>query len=200
MIWNLAPIALISLWFFWRLTSVGRGAKKRDEEILKLIDPIGTKINAGEEVPIDDVRSLARIPQVRHFLFHALKRMEKESLIPTDFDSEVKQAEAALAYWIMHPNELETAPEKIEYLRTIEKKLKETNGRFYFFKYLMPEGHWARKDGWLLGFSGPFSGDEKPYEELPPAFSRASDRAEDGDPDSILDCYLDMLKNKGYEL
>ena len=199
MIWILAPIALVALWFIWRLTSVGRGAKKRDEEILKLIDPIGNKIDAGEEVTIDDVREIARIPQVRHFLFHALKGMEKESLIPKDYDSEELQAEAALAYWMMHPNELQTAPEKIEHFKTIEKSLKDSKGRFYFFKYLMPEGHWARNDGWLLGFSGPFYGDEKPYDELPSAFSRASDKAEEADPNSIIDWYLEMLETKGYE-
>jgi hypothetical protein len=200
MIWVISLLVLIALLVIWIYTSVHRGATKRDEQILKRIEPLTSKLDAGEEVTIGDVRDLAQTPQVRFLLFAELQRMGKGKLFPNDFDSEEKQAEASLTYWMMHPNELGTAPEKMEHFKTIERNLQESKGRFYFFRYLMPEGHWARKDGWILGFSGPFMGDENPYEYMSSAFSRATDKADETDPQSILDWYLDKVKLKRDEI
>lgn len=85
-------------------------------------------------------------------------------------------------------------------IETIERVVKSEPAKFYVFKYLMPKGHWAEKDGWLLGFAGPFWGDEKPYECLTGAFSRCSDKLGKIEPAEIVDWYLNMLKKKGQDI
>ena len=105
----LAIIAFIA----WRWTSVGRGARQRDERILLLLDPIGRKLDAGETVTPDEILAIARRPETRFMLYAGLKDMGHPELIPSDYDSPADQAESALAYWLMHPNELQDFPEKI---------------------------------------------------------------------------------------
>ena len=36
----------------------------------------------------------------------------------------------------------------------VEKMIDGQPSRFLVYKYRMPEGHWAEKDGWLLGLAG----------------------------------------------
>jgi hypothetical protein len=201
MIWiPIVTIVLIAAWFLWRLTSVSRGGKQRDERILKLIDPIGNKLDAGKDITTEEIKELAKLPQVRHMLFAALRGMEREELIPAEYNSFEMQAESVLTYWLMHPNELADAPEKMKLVEAIERIVQTKPAKFYVFKYLMPKGHWAEKDGWLLGFAGPYWGDEKPYENMTSAFSRCDDKFGEVAPTEIIDWYLEMLKKKGAEV
>jgi hypothetical protein len=61
----------------------------------------------------------------------------------------------------------------------------------------MPLGHWAAKDGWLLGLAGPMQPGAEPYAEMPGAFSRAGDVDGTVTPVELVDWYVGMLKAKG---
>ena len=111
MFYVIGGVALIFVAFvWWRWTSVARGARQRNEKILRLIDPIGAKLHSGRTVTPDEVSDLARRPEVRHMLFAVLRDAKRPDLIPQDYSSEVHQAASSLAYWMMHPNELQDAP------------------------------------------------------------------------------------------
>jgi len=181
----------------WRWMSVGKGARQRDERILKLIDPIGRKLDDGETVTPEEVRSIARRPEVRFMLFAALKEMNHPELIPSDFQSPTDQAESALAYWLMHPNELQDSPEKIEHIQEVTRSLGGADAQFHVFRYRMVQGHWAAGDGWLLGLAGPMEKQAEPYSFLPGAFSRAGDTEGKITPEELVDWYVDMLEQKG---
>lgn len=188
----------IVLFIIWRWTSVARGARQRDERILKLLDPIGKKLAVGEFVTPNEVLELAKRPEVRFMLFSALKQMKRTELIPSDFSSPIKQAESALVYWLMHPNEFQDPPESIEYIQEVILPLNGNNAKFHIFRFRMATGHCAAKQGWLLGLVGPMDEKQEPYSFLPGAFSRI-DIEGSITPLELVQWYVDMLKQKDME-
>lgn len=192
-----AFVLLIVVFVVWRWTSVARGANARDEKLIARIDPLGKKIDSGEVVTSEEVATLAAHPEIRFMLFAALRQMNRPDLLPTGYSSSVAQGESALAYWMMHPNELQDAPEKIEFLETVKRPVDGRDAEFHVYRYRMPSGHWAEKDGWLLGLAGPMPASGEPYSEMPGAFSRAGDLDGKVKPAELVDWYVGMLRQKG---
>jgi hypothetical protein len=144
-----------------------------------------------------DVEELAARPEIRFVLYAVLRQMGRADLLPTRFNSSIEQGESALAYWMMHPNELQDAPEMIEFIETIRRTANGREAEFHVYRYKMAPGHWAAKDGWLLGLAGPMSSDGEPYAEMPGAFSRVSDIEGKVTPADLVDWYVAMLRGKG---
>lgn len=190
-------VFLVLVFLFWRLTSVGRGARERDERLFALLDPIGLKFDAKETVTTEDVLDLARRPELRFILYSGLREMGHGELLPHDFDTPIQQAEAALAYWMMHPNELQDPPEQIEHLAAITRELNGEDAVFHVFRYRMAEGHWAGED-WLLGLAGPVDENAEPYTVLPSAFSRCSDIEGEISAADLVEWWVDLVKKKGW--
>lgn len=190
-------VLIVVAFVWWRWTSVARGVRQRDEKILRRIDVVCQKIDSGQMVSPEEVRELARRPEVRYMLFAALREMGKADLIPSAYASPIYQAESALARWMMHPNELQDAPAELDLVETIRRSVQGKPADFHVFRYRMTEGHWAAKDGWLLGFAGPFFADDEPYSSMPWAFSRVGDKQGAIKPAEIVDWYLDLLRKKG---
>jgi len=191
-----ATALLVIAFIVWLGTSVGRGARRRDERIFTLIEPIVQQLEGGQAVTREEVLQVARRPQTRFLLFAALNELKHQELFPSDFNSPIEQAESALAYWLMHPNELQDAPERIEHLRAITTSLYGADAVVHVFRYRMPEGHWAAKDGWLLGLAGPVDDTAQPYAFLPGAFSRCSDTEGSITPEELVQWYVAMLEHK----
>ena len=176
---------------------MARGGRQRDEKLLARIDPIGRKIDAGETVSPQEVATLAAQPEIRHMLFAVLRQMNRHDLLPNDYLSSISQGESALAYWMMHPNELQGAPEEIEFVETVKRPVNGQDADFHVYRYKMPSGHWAAKDGWLLGLAGPIRVDCEPYVDMLGAFSRAGDIEGKVNPTDLVDWYVGMLRQKG---
>src|SRR6185369_2810673 len=160
-----AVFAALVAFIWWRWTSVVRGARQRDEKLLRLLDPVGEKLASGQTPSTEVIKKLANAPAVRPFLYAALKSFERLDLFPAEYCSELAQAESMLAYWMMHPNELQDAPEQTELVETVVRKIEHRDCRYYVFRYRMPAGHWAGSD-WLLGLSGPFVDNYPPYTSI----------------------------------
>lgn len=190
-------VVLLAAFIIWRWTSVVRGATERDEKLIARIDPLAKKIDAGQPIMPQEVATLAARPEIRFLLFAALRHMNRSDLLPSGYSASVAQGESALAYWVMHPNELGEAPATIELMETIKRPVDGRDADFHVFRYKMPAGHWAEKDGWLLGLAGPMPVAGEPYSELPGAFSRAGDLHDKVKPGELLDWYVGMLKQKG---
>lgn len=58
-------------------------------------------------------------------------------------------------------------------------------------------GHWASKDGWILGLAGPMRRNVEPYFEMPGAFSRVGDLEGKVKPSELVDWHVGMLRQKG---
>lgn len=192
-----AAIVLVLAFIVWRWTSVGRGMRQRDGKLLVRLDPIGKKIEAGQSVSSQEIEAIAARPEIRFMLFAMLRSMKRPELLPDKYSSSVSQGESALAYWMMHPNELQDAPEVIELVETLRRPVGGQQAEFHVFRYKMPAGHWAAKDGWILGLAGPMDIGLEPYSEMPGAFSRAGDVDGQVKPSELVDWYVGMLRQKG---
>jgi hypothetical protein len=190
-------VVLLVVFIIWRWTSVGRGMRQRDEKLLMGLDPIGKKIETGQTVSPQEIEALAARPEIRLMLFAMLRDMKRPELLPTKYSSSAAQGESALAYWMMHPNELQDAPEVIELVETLKRPIDGQETEFHVYRYKMPAGHWAAKDGWILGLTGPMKRGVEPYSEMPGAFSRAGDVDGKVKPSELVDWYVGMLRQKG---
>jgi hypothetical protein len=190
-------VLLLVVFIISRWTSVGRGMRQRDERLLVRLDPIGKRIEAGQTISSQEIEALAARPEIRFMLFRMLRAMNRPDLLPTKYSSSVAQGESALAYWMMHPNELQDAPEAIEIVETIQRPIDGQEKTFHVYRYRMSAGHWAAKDGWLLGLAGPMESYVEPYSEMPGAFSRAGDLHGKVQPSELIDWYVGMLRQKG---
>jgi hypothetical protein len=195
----LAGIGLLFVAFlWWRYTSVGRGARKRDAHIRRVLDPVAHKLRANEPGTAAEIEALARRPEVRLMLYHMLEHFQRLDLFPESYLSLPSQGEALLAHWLMHPNELQEAPEEIELVETIVQERGGEQGVFLVYRYRMPDGHWAAKEGWLLGLAGPFPDSDEPYMGVAGAFSRCTDKYGAITPAALVDWYVDLLIRKGF--
>jgi hypothetical protein len=190
-------LVLFVLFIIWRWTSVGRGMRQRDEKLIRRLDPVAKRIESGQAVSPQEIEALAERPEIRFMLFTMAREMKRPELLPTKYSSSVAQGESALAYWMMHPNELQDAPEAIELVETLKRAIDGHESDFHVYRYKMPAGHWAAKDGWILGLAGPMKRSGEPYSELPGAFSRVGDIHGKVKPSELVDWYVGMLRQKG---
>lgn len=192
MIYAVVVLGVIAAFVWWRYTSVARGARQRNDQILDVLTPLGEKLASKQPVSTEEVRALAARPHLRHMLHRVLSDYTRTELFPSEYLDTESQAAAALAYWMMHPNELAEAPAQMELIETVHRSVGGREARFLVFRYRMPDTHWTSKDGWLLGLSGPFFGDEVPYGILPGAFSRVGDKHGQADPAKLVDWYMSV--------
>jgi len=188
---------LLVLFIVWRWPSVGRGMRQRGEKLFVRLDPVANRIETGQPVSPQEIEALAARPEIRLMLFHMLREMKHPELLPTKYSSSVAQGESALAYWMMHPNELQEAPEVIELVETVKRPIDGQDADFHVYRYKMPAGHWAAKDGWILGLTGPMKPGVEPYSEMPGAFSRVGDIEGKMKPSELVDWYIGTLRQKG---
>lgn len=192
-----AVVVLVIGFFIWGLISVARGMRKRDEKLLVRLDPIRKKIEAGQPVSAQEIEVLAACPEIRFMLFAMMRELNRPELFPASYSSSIAQGESSLAYWMMHPHELQDAPETIELVETVKKSVDGHDADFHVYRYKMAAGHWAAKDGWILGLAGPMKNGIEPYSDRPGAFSRVGDIDGKVKPVELIDWYVGMLRQKG---
>ncbi|MEJ7733107.1 MAG: hypothetical protein WKG00_28415 [Polyangiaceae bacterium] len=198
----LGTTAVAFAFIWWRSTSIRRGALARDERILEVLDPIGKALQAGASVSEDEVARLAAQPELRVLLRTLLQQFDRLSLFPARFDTAEAQGEGLLAYWMLHPNELDAAPVEVAHEASVARTVDDQAATFHVYRYRMPPRHWAGKE-WLFGLAGPFFEGEAPYSGRAGAFSRAGDKhaAVVGDsatsvtPEALVDRYLELMRD-----
>lgn len=182
------------LW--WRYTSVVRGAKQRDEIILKRLDAVGEKLSAGVEPSSEELTSLASSPENRPLLFEVLAHFDELDLFPSQFLDRHSQAAGRLSYWLMHPNEAGVAPRTVEPLKSVCRRLDDKEGEFLILRYALPEDNPSDADSWGVGLVGPFFDDDMPYEGPHAAFARIGDVVSNTNPDELVDWYVGVIESK----
>lgn len=197
MVWVL-PVLLVLLGSFvlWRLTSVGRGARQRDLKLLRVLDPLAQRLSKAEPVDADEIASLAKQAQLRPMLYAMLTEYRRLELFPAEHLSHEAQGSARLAYWMMHPNELETFPEQLELVEGVSRELKNGVAEFFVYRFQMAPGHWAAEKGWILGLAGPYTDNDAPYVNGAGAFSRG-DKEQETTAAQLVDWYIDIARQKG---
>lgn len=162
------------VFMIWRYTVTIRGAYKRDCAIAALIAPVIEAIENGEAVHDAAIATLAQRLDTRCALYRALHEIGQPERFPKKWAALERIAEADLAVWLMHPNELRALPDEIELAGVFEREAGEPPApcRYFVFKYRMLAPHWAAEEGWMAGAAGPYWDDEAPL--FPPCgvFSR----------------------------
>jgi hypothetical protein len=60
--------------------------------------------------------------------------------------------------WLIFPTELGSVPDEIELLGKLPVSTGgDSYGLLYVYRFRVREPHWAAEDGWLVGWTGPYS-------------------------------------------
>lgn len=189
-------IAIVAL-VLWRSTAVARGARRRDAKLLAALDPLDRRLAKKEPVSVGEIADLAREPQYRPMLHAMLTHYGRLDLFPQEHLTIVAQGESALAYWMMHPKELGDAPAEMQLVEEVNRERHGRRLKYLVYRYRMPPGHWAEKDGWILGLAGPFLDNDMPYSGVATAFSYCGDTDGKVKPTDLVDWWLEILTAKG---
>jgi len=110
-----------------------------------------------EKVKQPIIDQIADHPATRGLLYKELRRRKRLDLYPDRHESQMALAESDLIHWLSYPSELGREPDEIQFMDTFTVDEEGTGPAQYFmFRFRVSEPHWAAKDGWMAGISGPF--------------------------------------------
>jgi hypothetical protein len=167
-----------------------RKGTRRDRKVLALLQPVLDAVNGDREPEPDYIARFAADPLTRGRLYDILEETGRTDLFPERYYSAPAFAEADLAYWLAHPNELGQAPAEIELMGTVSRARASKVGDYYVFRFRTRPPHWAASDGWLAGIAGPYAAGEPLDTSVSGTFSRLEPfdgRSLEGHVDACLD-------------
>ncbi len=130
---------------------------KRSEKATNFVDAAIKKLDVDPQNAKEEIVRLTQNIELRNVLYDALKESGKLQHFPNRFLNQESLAESDLAFWLAHPNELGKAPDEIELKAKISKTMSNNKtGEFYLFRFRVKEPHWAAKNGWMAGMTGPY--------------------------------------------
>jgi hypothetical protein len=141
-----------------------REAEKLQDPRVKMFAVLSL-LKLGEAPGSRSLLDVAEDAESRGHLFRALEARGALDLMPASQRTQEKLAEADMVAWLTYPTELARAPDEIELMKTVEVNAGKGGGGvfvYYVFRFRTHEPHWAAKDGWMAGISGPFRKDEMP--------------------------------------
>jgi hypothetical protein len=142
-------------------------AQSEDE----VVQPIIVKLASKDAVTAAEIRTLAKVPSLRHALLRILESYDQPELFPKDYFTHEKGAECFLVNWLEYPTELGRAPDEIELFSKVTLEGNEFLD-YYVFKYKTTTPHWAAQYDWMMGVSGPYRKESLPYDVPLRVFSR----------------------------
>ncbi|MCI0448060.1 hypothetical protein L0152_33190, partial [bacterium] len=114
-------------------------------------------VRKGKDVADSDLQEIAASAETRNWLFERLNQLERPELFPEAFNTQEAFAESEMVNWLIFPTELGRVPDEIELMKVISIETPHDGPLdYYVFRFRTYEPHWAAKDGWTAGISGPF--------------------------------------------
>ncbi len=189
-------IALIVLFIVWRLIATFRATGTRNRLIDEQMAPIVEKLKAGREPNESELLSYAIRPDTRRALHEALVEHDRESLFPKEYMTPEAAAEADMVFWLLHPNELGSVPDSIELTTRVKREREGMDLEYFVYRFRMNEPHWAAKDGWTVGVSGPYLKDAPLYSWAPGTFS-TFEKYDEKTPEEHVNRVHEAMEKKG---
>ena len=189
-------IGLVALFVVWRLIATVQATARRDNQVSEKMAAIVEILESGEIPSQSDLLKCAEGKRTRRALYEVLEKYGKEELFPQQYLTREAAAEADLAYWLLHPNELGSAPDFIELMTKVIRQYEGATLEYFVFRYKMNEPHWAAKDGWMVGISGPYTEGSRLYSWAPGTFS-TFEQYESKTPDDHVDWLHETMIKKG---
>jgi hypothetical protein len=113
-------------------------------------------LSAGATVSPETLELVAASPEMRGHLLTELERTGRRALFPARFLTQAALAESDMVRWLAFPTELGQPPDEIELVKVVSRDTPDGPADLYLFKFRTHAPHWAAKDGWMAGVSGPF--------------------------------------------
>jgi hypothetical protein len=165
-------ILLAVAWLLYRTLYVKRKTKKKASEKLQTFASLLHRLSANEVVREQEIMSLAGNPSTRHALYGILKEFNRTDIFPDSYFTLEKSAESFLVNWLEFPTELNAAPDEIKFFTAVTlEELGETFD-YLVFKYRKAPPPKGISSEWMLGVTGPFGPDSKPYDVPLRVYSR----------------------------
>jgi len=172
------------------------GLYRRDRALRHMLDELNEKLRASAaSVTPESVARLARLPELRRFLYDALKKYNRTDLFPADLLALDEQACCDLAYWLCHPNELAASPDAIEVLTTVLRNSEGRSAHYFVLRFKKDPPHWSAARGWTVGVAGPYFEGHAPYSKVR-AFSRFESQGKMSS-DALVDWYRMTMEARG---
>lgn len=119
-------------------------------------------LERGEKINNEVFLSIAKDDESRGYLFEELTKLGKVKFFPKSFANQEALSKSDMVTWLLHPNEFGQMPDDIELVKTYGVRYSDVGKvDFYLWKFKVNTGAW-KKDGWLVGLSGPFVLKESP--------------------------------------
>ena len=153
------------------------------QEALDFRDPrlkffaIASLLKLGKQIDAKHIADVASHAEMRNFLFKSLQKHGRSALYPAKFKTQAAFAESDMVNWLTYPTELGRVPDEIELMKVVPIDTGLPGGIYEYclFRFRTHEPHWAAKDGWMAGVSGPFlRGKEATTQSLGDTFSTFS--------------------------
>jgi hypothetical protein len=193
-------VAALAIGFVvWRLIATFQATKRRDRMIFSKVAPLIEQVESGKEPDRAEIARLAEQASTRRALYAALEGLGREDLFPEQYMTKQAAAESDLTYWLLHPNELDSVPDGLELMTTVNREHEGRRLEYLVFRYRMLEPHWAAADGWMVGISGPYLEDSPLYNWAPGTFS-TFEKYDSKTPDEHVDwLHETMIKKRAYD-
>lgn len=150
---------------------VNRRLRKLAAQKYKRFEPLIKKLDAREAITKSEILLMAEDPSLRHAVFGMLHEYGLGDLFPSEYFTLEKGAESFLVNWLEFPTELGVAPNEIALFTKVTLEENEPLD-YYVFKYRTQAPHWAAEYDWMMGVSGPYRKESKPYDVPTRVFSR----------------------------
>ena len=191
--WVVGIITFVVVVVILLYVNVFIGLYRRDRALLGMLDELNEKLRASAaSVTPESVARLARLPELRRFLYEALKKYNRTDLFPADLLTLDEQARCDLAYWLCHPNELAASPDAIEVLTTVSRTSEGRSANYFVLRFKKDPPHWSAERGWTVGIAGPYFEGHAPYSKVR-AFSRFEPQGKMS-PDALVDWYRTAME------
>ena len=168
----LGVLGLVALVGAWLVYAAVAGSRRAYEAQLSRIAPVTQALGAGQDPSEQDLVTFASDRGTRRILFEVLEQQGKLHLFPRQFLTWEGMAEADLAAWLTHPNELGSVPDEMELVGKVRAPSGAAETQYFVFRFRAKPPHWAARDGWLAGVAGPYDVSQAPRPYGSGTFSR----------------------------
>ena len=168
----LGIVGLIGLVAAWLVYNTVVGGRRAYQTQLDRIAPVTQALGSGRDPNEAELIAFARDRGTRRVLYDVLDQQGKIHLFPKQFLSWEAMAEADLAAWLTHPNELGSSPDEMELMGRVRAPGAGAGAQYFVFRFRAKPPHWAARDGWLAGVAGPYDVSQAPKPYGSGTFSR----------------------------
>ncbi|MFZ5476421.1 MAG: hypothetical protein ACOZNI_06550 [Myxococcota bacterium] len=139
------PVGVLGYWHVWLAAEV---VAEEDERLAPVVEAFA----AGRAPDVADVERLAADRNTRAALLDRLAEHGATDLAAERWRTGEARSEGDLVRWLRFPTELDAFPDEV----ALAARGYVGEERWFVWRFRVDEPHWAARDGWMMGVSGPW--------------------------------------------